>query len=189
RCLSEPIAHSANDEDSCKGRFWQGRFSTQLLLDDAAILAGVTHVDVGATNTDAKKGTDGRALTGLADRKAALNGSDRQISQAITLDDTFLETAQSRLSASTQVSLSSEDYVTLAEWTKRRIDKRVRTSVPASSAEVLKALQLDADQWCKLIGSFSKVFKRAAGTPQSLKREAKKRGQRRMNAPGNPLSS
>ena len=39
RALAEPIARAANLEDDCRGRFWQGRFSSQKLTDEMAILA------------------------------------------------------------------------------------------------------------------------------------------------------
>ncbi len=39
RFLSERIAKEANKQDQCSGRFWEGRFKSQVLLDDAAILA------------------------------------------------------------------------------------------------------------------------------------------------------
>jgi hypothetical protein len=44
--LNEFIARAANKEDGVKGRFWESRFKCQVLLDDAAIAAGMVYVDL-----------------------------------------------------------------------------------------------------------------------------------------------
>ncbi len=46
RALSEPIARLANKQDDCTGRFWEGRFKAQRIVDEAGLLACAMYVDL-----------------------------------------------------------------------------------------------------------------------------------------------
>ncbi len=44
--LKQPIAVRANQEDGCKGHFWEQRFYSGAILDDEHLLAAMAYVDL-----------------------------------------------------------------------------------------------------------------------------------------------
>lgn len=46
KIVNHAVAVMANEEDQCKGHFWESRFKSQALFDDRALLACMAYVDL-----------------------------------------------------------------------------------------------------------------------------------------------
>ena len=46
KCLKEPLARIANKKDGCTGAFWEARFKSVAVLDEASLLATAAYIDL-----------------------------------------------------------------------------------------------------------------------------------------------
>ena len=86
--------------------------------------------------------------------------------------------------------ISFELYLKLLDWTGRQIRRdNKKGRIPSDLAPILERVGLSGELWCDLVKRFGKIFKRVAGTPESLAQEAIRRGQSGYRTGGSPLPS
>jgi hypothetical protein len=71
-------------------------------------------------------------------------------------------------------------YLELLDWTGRQLRQDKRGAIPSHLAPILERLHVSDEGWLQLMGRFSRLFRRAAGRPQSMQREREQRGCRLM---------
>ncbi|MEM8672206.1 MAG: hypothetical protein AAGG48_32120, partial [Planctomycetota bacterium] len=75
RALSEPIARMANKQDECTGRFWEGRFKCQRIVDEAGLLACAMYVDLNPVRAAIAESPEEAEHTSAYDRSKARRGA------------------------------------------------------------------------------------------------------------------
>lgn len=129
RCLNEPIARMANSEDHCSGRFWEGRFKSQALLDARAVLACMAYVDLNPIRAAMAKTPEQSDYTSIQERIAHPEG---------TFLRAFAEQEENG------IPFALKDYLELVDWGGREIKHNKRGYVPASTPPILNRLRMDA---------------------------------------------
>lgn len=169
RCLNEPIARRANREDDCTGRFWQGRFKSQVLLDERAVLAAMTYVDLNPIRAGLTDRLDRSSHTSIRRRVRALDGLPKQLSMAplagLQHDPPLM-------------SLTEYQYVELARATASDIIPRRKSRRDAIPSELLGELGLSHTNWIRQVRAVGSPGYRVLGRAALLRAKAAELGQR-----------
>jgi REP element-mobilizing transposase RayT len=83
RALCEPIARMANKQDEVTGRFWEGRFRAQKIVDEAGLLACSMYVDLNPVRAAMTQSPDDSTFTSAYDR---IEGSKGKMIAAAAFD-------------------------------------------------------------------------------------------------------
>ncbi|MEJ2531173.1 MAG: transposase [Halioglobus sp.] len=151
RCLNEYIARRANAEDECSGRFWEGRFKSRALLDDAAVLSCMAYVDLNPVRAGMARSLSDSDFTSIQERLRDLRVYDRrkrrQQNEKFLLP--FKENDSFRQNETT-IPLAFQGYLGLLESTAYLSRGNTPRSVWRQHEETLHKMGLSVPQWSAL---------------------------------------
>jgi len=166
--LNEKIARQANFEDKCTGRFWEGRFKSQALLDEKALAACMAYVDLNPIRANMAKTPEKSEHTSVkkrceqAKQAHAANHPNQQAKQLMP----FVGNPKQDMPQGLPFRLT--DYLALVELTGMSIRNDKRGYIQRQANPILQRLGIQPDNWMTLTQTFEESFSHIAGAPKSL---------------------
>jgi hypothetical protein len=174
RCLNEHLARRANAEDQCTGRFWEGRFKSQALLDEAGLLTAMAYVDLNPVRAGIAETPEASEFTSIYERikllKNDANASASEVVKPPLLG--FQMPNVGREGRTRSIPLPLSEYLELVDWTGRAQRPDKRGAIDARQPAIMQRLNLDKDVWQNAMQSGGNVFGRAIGQIDHLRLHA-----------------
>jgi REP element-mobilizing transposase RayT len=175
RNLNESIARQANEEDDCTGKFWEGRFKSQALLDDAALLTCMSYVDLNPIRAKIADRPEESDFTSIQDR---IRHYQKQLEQTGNREEAVTSAPEHLLpffggehqDKKTGLIFSLPDYLELTDWLGRAIKEDKSGATPPELAPILERLNIDPETWLDSVKSYGKNYNTVIGTRQGIMR-------------------
>jgi REP element-mobilizing transposase RayT len=161
RSLNEHIAREANKEDDCTGRFWEGRFKSQALLDESAVLACMAYVDLNPIRAKMESTPETSSHTSIKLRIEAIKDSKQPYSLMHFVGNY-------RQNMPKGIAYSMIDYCELMDCTGRCIREDKAGHIDNSHSPILEHLGINFDLWLTLSTEFEQHFSTAVGSAHML---------------------
>lgn len=177
RCANEPIAREANLEDKVTGRFWEGRFKSQALLDEKALAAAMVYVDLNpirATMADTLEDSDHTSIKLRIKQAWKVQTPDQPEKQPDTL---FPFIGYPKVNMPEGLPFSLNDYLELADWSGRILREDKKGGIPSNIPPILQRLDMDTRHWLYLTQNFEQPFKHLVGAAYRVRKVCEETGQ------------
>lgn len=175
RALNEYIARRANAEDECTGRFWEGRFKSQALLDEQALLACMVYVDLNPVRAGRAITPEASEFTSVAQRIRALGrkqgAAARGRGHRVWCP---LAAFQDSGAPSVCIPYKLKDYLELVDWSGRVVRNVKGQSIPAKLPPILQRLGIDAGGLVNHLCRKGPRFLRVMGTVERIRQLARR---------------
>jgi len=158
RCLNQPIAHQANREDGCTGKFWESRFTSQALKSEEALLSCMTYVDLNPVRAGIADRPESSSHTSIRERLKPEFELQKAIDDQTKCGDLIdfrsalkpLLPFKNRVTSDQQIGipLNFEDYLALVDWTGRIICRDKRGHIDEALPPILARMRVSPEQWC-----------------------------------------
>ncbi len=171
RVLNEGIARRANKEDNCRGRFWESRFKSQALLDEAAVLSCMVYVDLNPIRAKLADRPEESDFTSIKERIIAYQ-KRKQPKQLAPL--------QSQKKQAGRLPIEIQTYIELVDASGRALRSDKRGSIPESLQPILQRIGIQPSSWLETVNHLEHQFETFIGKPISLKIAGQHRGRQRV---------
>lgn len=203
RCMNESIARQANAEDGCKGRFWEGRFKSQALLDEQALLSCMVYVDLNPIRAGLADSPETSDFTSIQERIHEFSRRRRTksarvkspMNKKITRSRSTMPKVLNRYATHSPlpeaplkaldgndsdetlaaIPFACQDYFALVDWTGRAIreEKGKGGAIANHLPPILQRLGVERKNWFRETQYFESRFKQFAGSMDALETKAK----------------
>jgi REP element-mobilizing transposase RayT len=169
RCLNEHIARKANDEDDCTGHFWEGRFKSQALLDEQAVLACLAYVDLNPVRAAIATTPEDSDYTSIQRRIRTLQAASQPADPGSDLagepappptqpPELYPFVGGVREAMPKGLPFHLADYLELVNWTGRAVREDKRGAIADDLPPILDRLGISSQAWLQLASEFETHF-------------------------------
>lgn len=167
RLLNEPIARRANAEDSRKGRFWEGRFRCQALLDEAAVLSAMAYVDLNPVRA-------GIVTAPEAAKHVSIRWRCRNSRRCRKRADALRPVA----GCGPERLVTEREYLKLVDTTGRLAGKKKNDDIARTMLPIVRRFGLSESAWIAQVRGTESCYWRVIGRFESFLDKAAELGQR-----------
>ncbi|MDX2505033.1 MAG: hypothetical protein QNL62_11250 [Gammaproteobacteria bacterium] len=142
----------------------KGRFKSQALLNEQAVIACMSYVDLNPIRADICTSLEDSEYTSVKQR------IDEISSKPSSSHTPPIKLAQFIGASPTEegIPFSFKDYLELTDWTGRSIREDKSGFIKAGTPKILEQLGLDEERWIETVRSFSSDFHTFIGPEEQL---------------------